>query len=50
MLASILHSAIVLLLNTADGTFSTPRDLDDVRQLLEMLAEHEGRWQVAGRY
>ncbi|KAF8868358.1 fungal-specific transcription factor domain-containing protein [Mucidula mucida] len=54
MLAAMLSSAIVLLLNAAnshyDGAVSTPRDLEDVYKLMEMLHCHEEKWQVAGRY
>ncbi|KAF9052201.1 hypothetical protein BDZ89DRAFT_939656 [Hymenopellis radicata] len=54
MLAAMLYSAIVLLLNAAnshsEGAIATPRDLEDVYKLIEVLRSHEGRWQVAGRY
>ncbi|KAF9052220.1 hypothetical protein BDZ89DRAFT_1056570 [Hymenopellis radicata] len=54
MLAAILYSAIVLLLNAAnahsDGAVATPRDLEDVYKLMEILQSHEEMWQVAGRY
>ncbi|KAF9052197.1 hypothetical protein BDZ89DRAFT_1056540 [Hymenopellis radicata] len=54
MLAAMLYSAIVLLLNAAnahsDGAVATPRDLEDVYKLMEILQSHEETWQVAGRY
>ncbi|KAF9018623.1 hypothetical protein BDZ89DRAFT_1073753, partial [Hymenopellis radicata] len=54
MLAAMLYSTIVLLLNAAnsrsDGAAATPRDLEDVHKLMDILQSHEEMWQVAGRY
>ncbi|KAF8884245.1 hypothetical protein CPB85DRAFT_1338056 [Mucidula mucida] len=55
MLVAMLYSGIVLLLNAANSHYdgavvSTPRDLEDVYKLMEMLQSQEEKWQVAGRY
>ncbi|KIY71162.1 hypothetical protein CYLTODRAFT_144994 [Cylindrobasidium torrendii FP15055 ss-10] len=43
-------SSIILLLNLKNGKMASPRDLEDVSRNMELLARHEGDWQVAGRY
>lgn len=48
--ASVLFSAIVLLLSVKDGTVTGGKDMEDVRKLMDVLGKHEDRWQVAGRY
>lgn len=46
----ITFSSIVLLLYLKSGKTALARDLEDVSKNMELLARHEGVWQVAGRY
>ena len=49
MMATILHSALVLLINARNG-HASPRDVKDVQLSMDALAHQEERFQAAGRY
>ncbi|KIY67548.1 hypothetical protein CYLTODRAFT_289996 [Cylindrobasidium torrendii FP15055 ss-10] len=46
----ITFSSIVLLLHLKSNKMASARDLEDVSKNMELLAQYEGVWQVAGRY